>query len=94
MIFTSLMLGAFVLLGGLYGALYGLGLLRREQGLMVLGRLSYALQCVVTAVIVLLTPLTGWWKLFVVLSCAAYFAIPPYTWRYLRRLHGPQRRMV
>ncbi len=92
LIFTALLLGAFVLLGGLYGLFYSLGRLRRERRLIAIARVHYALQCAVTAVIALATPLTPWWKLFVVLSCAAYFEIPPRTWSYLERLHRPRER--
>jgi hypothetical protein len=90
LILTALLLGAFVLLGGIYGLLYSLGRLRRERRLIAIARLNYALQCAVTAAIVIATPLTPWWKVFVVLSCAAYFEIPPRTWRYLERLHRPR----
>ncbi len=92
LIFTALLLGAFVLLGGLYGVLYSLGRLRHERRLIAIARLHYALQCAVTAAIVLATPLTPWWKLFVVLSCVAYFELPPRTWRYLERLHRARER--
>ncbi len=92
LIFTSLLLGAFVLLGGLYGLLYSLGRLRRDRRLIAAARIHYAAQCAVTAAIVLATPLTPWWKVFIVLSCAAYFEIPPFTWRHLERLHRPRER--
>ena len=93
LIFTSLLLGAFVMLAGCYGFLYTIGLLRGDRMLVQAGWASYGLQCVVTAAIVLATPLALWWKLLIVLSAAAYFFIPPVTWEYLRKIHeaGEQR---
>jgi hypothetical protein len=89
---TAVLLGLFVLLGGGYGVLYGLGRLRRRNDLVVAGFASYALQCVVAAVVLWLTPLLLWWKVFVGLSCAAYVAIPPVVWRYLTTLHRLEER--
>lgn len=84
---TSLLLGAFVLLAGLYGLLYSVGLLFKKQGLFRAGQVSFGLQCLVTLAIILLTPLAPWWKILVVASCAVYFCIPPVTWRYLQQIH-------
>jgi hypothetical protein len=84
---TSLLLGAFVLLAGLYGLLYSAGLLFNNQGLFVAGQVSFGLQCLVTLAIILMTPLAPWWKLLVVVSSAIYCCIPPVTWRYLQRIH-------
>jgi hypothetical protein len=87
MLETAALLGLFVSLAGAYGVLYGLGRLQRRRALIVAGFASYALQCAVTIALLLLTPLLGWWKAFVVLSCAIYFAIPPVTLRCLVALH-------
>ena len=84
---TSLLLGAFVLLAGSYGLLYSVGLLLDRPALLLASHVSFALQCLVTSAIILLTPLTPWWKLLIVVSCAIYFRIPPVTWRYLHQIH-------
>lgn len=84
---TSLLLGAFVLLAGFYALLYSVGLLLDRPALLLASQVSFALQCLVTSAIILLTPLTPWWKLLIVVSCAIYFRIPPVTWRYLRQIH-------
>ncbi len=85
---TSLLLGAFVLLAGLYGLLYSVGMLFKKQGLFRAGQVSFGLQCLVTVAIVLLTPLAPPWKVLVVVSSAIYFCIPPVTWRYLQQIHA------
>ncbi len=85
---TAALLGVFVLLAGGYGALYGLGQLRAQPALIVAGFATYVVQCGTMAVLLLDTPLLGWWKAFLAVSCALYLAIPPLTWRYLNRLHN------
>ncbi len=87
MLSTAALLGAFVLLAFCYGLLYGIGRLRSRRDLLLGGFAAYGLQCIAVAAVVLFTPLLGWWKAFVVLSCAAYAVIPPLTWRYLASLH-------
>ncbi len=88
LIVTALLLGLFVLTGGGYGLLYCAGRLRHSRRLLASGYVCYGLQVLIVAVILAATPLTAGWKALVVLSGAAYAAIPPVTWRYLDRLHG------
>ncbi len=90
MLETSGLLGLFVLLAGCYGLLYGLGHLHHRRDLIRAGFASYALQCAVAVAVLMFTPLLGWWKAFIALSCVLYCAIPPVTWRYLTLLHRPQ----
>ena len=92
MIATALLLGAFVLLAGLYGFFYTLAMLFRRPYLKPVSLACYALHFVVMLVIVVATPLGPWWKTLIVASCLAYFAIPPVTWRYLVRLHQEEGR--
>lgn len=87
MIFTSLLLGLFALLAGIYGLLYSFGVLRESHAMLMAGRVSYGAQCAVALAIVLLTALGPWWKVLVLVSCLLYGRIPPVTWRYLRRIH-------
>jgi len=82
------LLGAFIVCGGGYGLCYALARLWDRRGLQGLAYGCYALQCLITLATVAFTPLTGFWKAFVVLSCVAYALIPPVTWRALRLLHG------
>jgi MFS family permease len=87
MVATALLLGAFVVMAGVYGLLYCASRLYDKAGLRTGKRLSYAALCAIAAAIVLSTPLHLWWKLLIAASCAAYLAIPPVTWRHLNRIH-------
>jgi len=87
LIHTAVLLGVFILLGGLYGVFYGMARLHASPRLFAAGYGAYALQVIVTIGIVAATPLAPVWKVFLVASCLAYCAIPPITWRYLRSLH-------
>jgi hypothetical protein len=84
---AGLLLGLFVLLAGCYGVLYGIGRLLQRRAPMTGGFLCYGLQCAVAATVVAHTPLTDFWKAFIAASAAAYFFIPPITWRFLERNH-------
>lgn len=85
---TAPLLGLFVLLGGCYGLFYGIGRLHRRPRLIVAAHLMYFLQALTTAVIFAATPLSPFWKLFIVLSGLTYLMIPPLMWRYLQSLHS------
>lgn len=87
MIETALLLGAFVLLAGMYGLFYTLAMLYRGPYLKPASLACYTAHFGVMIVIVSATPLGPWWKALIVASCLAYFAVPPVTWRYLVRLH-------
>ncbi len=87
LVITALLLGAFVFLAGLYGLLYCMAMLSGRPRLKSAGFFCYALHFGVMLVIVIGTPLGGWWKALIVGSCFAYLAIPPLTWRYLVKLH-------
>lgn len=91
MVATALLLGAFVAAAGTYGVLYCLFRLWRRTELKIASYACYAALCLVTAVILVLTPLHLGWKILIAASCAAYLAIPPVTWRYLQRLHSEER---
>jgi hypothetical protein len=88
LILSALLLGAFVLLAGLYGLFYSLGILRDANRLVATAYGCWALQLVVAIAIVALTPLDIGWKILIVASCLAYLEIPRLTWRYLRQLHS------
>lgn len=87
MITTALLLGAFVLLAGLYGLFFTLAMLFQRPHFKSVSYGCYALHVAIMMVIVAATPLGIGWKLLVVASCLAYFGIPPVTWRYLVKLH-------
>jgi len=87
MVATALLLGMFVLLAGLYGLFYALAMLFPQPHLRPISLACYALHFAVMVVIVVATPLSPSWKALIVMSCLAYWAIPPVTWRYLVRLH-------
>lgn len=89
LIFSALLLGAFVLLAGLYGLLYSIGVLRGADRMVAVAYGCWAVQFLVALTIVVLTPLGIGWKILIVVSCLAYLEIPRITWRYLRQLHSP-----
>lgn len=87
-LFSSLMLGLFVVLAGAYAVLYAVARLRhRHEGYVRASYAAYALQCGVATVTVLATPLDPGWKALVVASCLVYWWIPPKTFDYLESLH-------
>jgi len=90
---TALLLGAFVVLAGIYGILYSLAVLLERPPLKSAGYFFYLLHVLVMLRIVFLTPLGPWWKLLIAASSIAYLAIPPLTWRHLRRIHRNEERL-
>jgi hypothetical protein len=77
LIFSALLLGAFVLLAGLYGLFYSIGTLRGARHLVTAGYLCWLIQFLVTLSIIRLTPLGSGWKILIVASCLVYLRIPP-----------------
>ena len=92
MVATSLLLGVFVLMAGCYGALFCFARLRRDRRLARAAVACYGLQAV-TAALLMVTALDFWWKALLLASLAAYWPIPPLTWRFLERLHIPEEQM-
>jgi len=90
LIYTALLLGLFVLAGGSYGSLYSIGKLWSNALLIRAGVVCYLVAMLLALAICLFTPLATLWKIFIVLSCLIYAAIPPVTWRYLAKLHRTQ----
>jgi len=88
LIFSALLLGAFVLLAGLYGLFYSIGTLRGARYLVTAAYGCWVVQFLVMLSIVMLTPLGNGWKILIVASCLVYLRIPPVMWRHLRRLHS------
>lgn len=88
LITTAILLGVFVLLAGLFGLLYSLGILRGTNRMVAAAYGCWVLQLVVVMAIVVLTPLRVGWKILLVASCLAYLEIPRITWRYLQQLHS------
>ncbi|HYB90618.1 MAG TPA: hypothetical protein VEC38_06200 [Candidatus Binataceae bacterium] len=92
MVETALLLGAFVATAGVYGLLYCLWRLRNGRGLKIGSYLSYTASAVIAAIVVALTPLHAGWKVLIAASTVGYLVIPPFTWRYLTRLHRWERK--
>jgi hypothetical protein len=84
---TALLLGSLTLLAGCYGILYGIGRLAKRRALRLAGFACYGLQCVIALTVVVLSPLTGPWKLVVVVGTLGFLGIPPVTWRFVERTH-------
>ncbi|MEO6073291.1 MAG: hypothetical protein ABIP67_08530 [Burkholderiales bacterium] len=85
---TALLLGIFVLFAGCYGLLYAIARLKERSTWMNAAYACYALQVVVTLLIVALTPLTLGWQLLVIVSCLAYFKLPAIAWSHLELTHS------
>lgn len=85
---TAILLGVYVLCAGCYGLAYTLGQLRGSRAILLSSFGFYGAQGLMTALLLLLTPLAPGWKLFLFLSFLAYAAIPPITWRHLERTHA------
>jgi len=90
---TALLLGAFVVLAGIYGILYSLAVLLERPPLKSAGDFFYLLHFLVMLTIVFATPLGAGWKVLIAVSSIAYLAIPPITWRYLTRIHRDEERL-
>ncbi|MDE2090634.1 MAG: hypothetical protein KGJ08_01875 [Gammaproteobacteria bacterium] len=87
LIYTAVLLGLFVLAGGSYGGFYSVGKLWTNAAFIRTGIACYLVAILLALAICLFTPLAALWKIFIVLSCLIYAAIPPVTWRYLAKLH-------
>lgn len=87
MLTTALLLGAFVASGGAYGIAFTVGKSLHHARWLRYAPYAYAVQCAVTAAVLLLTPLDWWWKALIAASVLAYFFVPPLTFRYLIHLH-------
>ncbi len=84
---TALLLGGLILLAGCYGILYGIGKLAERPAVRLAGFACYGLQCIIALAVVGLSPLTGPWKLVVVVGTLGFLGIPPVTWRFVERTH-------
>jgi hypothetical protein len=85
---TALLLGLYVLLAGCYGLAYTIGRLRGAGGSSIsLAAVAYALHAAVACFVVAWSPLSGAWKVMIVVSSLALLRIPPVTWRYLEHSH-------
>lgn len=84
---TAILLGVYVLCAGCYGLAYALGRLRESRPIQRSAWGFYAMQGVMTLLLVVLTPLAVGWKLFLLASFLLYAIIPPVTWRHLERTH-------
>lgn len=86
-IWTTILMGLLVLVGGAWAALYCLAQVRAQRGLMHIARACYAVALALALAIAAFTPLDMRWKLLIVVSALAYAVIPPITLRHLRGLH-------
>ena len=93
LIATALLLGAFVVLAGVYGLLYSLAVLLERASLKSAGYFFYLVHFAIMLTIVFATPLGAWWKLLIAASSVVYLAIPPITWRHLSRIHRNEERL-
>jgi hypothetical protein len=87
---TALLLGAYVALAGSYGLVYAMARLQEASLLYRISFILYGLHGLTAIVVVAWTPLQVGWKGLIVVSSAAFLAIPPVTWRFLQRTHETQ----
>jgi hypothetical protein len=84
---TSLLLGLYTLLAGVWGLLYALARLRDAS---IFGRsavAAYGLHILAALVIIFWTPLGLGWKCLIVGGSLIFLAIPPVIWRFLQQTH-------
>jgi hypothetical protein len=84
---TALWLGLYVALAGSYGLSYAIARLRGAGRFPPVPLLIYGLHGATAILIVGWSPLQAGWKGLLVASSAAFFAIPPITWRFLEQTH-------
>jgi hypothetical protein len=84
---TALLLGLYVLLAGGYALAYTLAWMWHRSEVRTIALALYGLHCLVALAVVVWAPLWFGWKLLLVASSAAIFAIPSITLRYLVRTH-------
>lgn len=89
---TALALGAMLAAAGAYAIMYCAWRLYPRSALKIAAIVSYLAMSAVAVALVALSPLTGWWKLLIIASCAVYTVIPEITWRYLKTLHRDEER--
>jgi len=84
---SALLLGVYVTLAGGYGLLYTVARLQHAIALQQISFALYGLHGLAAIALVGWTPLQMGWKGLVIVSSAAFLAIPPITWRFLQRTH-------
>ena len=84
---TALLLGLYVALAGSYGLSYALARLRGAGRFSPVPLIIYGLHSASAILIVAWSPLQAGWKGLLVASSAAFFVIPPITWRFLEHTH-------
>lgn len=87
LILTAVLLGVFVASGGAYGILYAAAQLRGSAQLARAAQACYVLQLLIALTVCVGSPLAPMWKVFIVVSAAAYGFIPPLMWRLLEAMH-------
>ncbi len=88
---TSALLGLMVLAAGAYGSLYAAARLTKKRTLLALAAAAYGMLTVDATCVVVASSLGPAWKLLIAASALAYVAIPPITWRYMRRTHAGEK---
>lgn len=91
LLYTASLMGLLALAGGSYGGFYTVSRLQAKPGLWYAAMACYAAVLVLAALIAGSTPLATGWKILIVVSALIYAAVPPITWRFLVKLHEPQR---
>lgn len=91
LLYTAGLMGLLALAGGSYGGFYTLSKLQAKASLWYVAVACYAAVLVLAVLIAGSTPLAPGWKILVVVSALVYAAVPPMTWRFLVKLHAPQR---
>ena len=88
---TALLLGLYVLFAGGYALVYTLARFEGWHRVRGVAVAFFIAHCAIAAVLVIASALAPGWKVLLVASSAAIFAIPPFTWRYLELIHGSEK---
>lgn len=87
---TAVLLGLLTLAAFGYGGCYTVARLYSLFALRYGALVCYALVAALAVLVAVTTPLAPGWKALVVVSALVYAAVPPFTWRFLVRLHAPE----
>ncbi|MSP51758.1 MAG: hypothetical protein EXQ91_05110 [Alphaproteobacteria bacterium] len=87
-VLTSLLLGFFVLAGGVYASLASIATITLRSGAARLGHFCYALTVVVAAALVFATPLAIEWKVLTVVLAVAPWYLPNAALAIIAQIHG------
>lgn len=88
LLITAASLGLYVLFGGAFATCYAIGQIRHARSFSRMALAFLALQVAVAIGVVAFAPLGAGWKMLILISTGIYALVPPFTLRYLQRIHA------